>query len=139
MLIKYHVIYLLTTDDFHTRSWHRHIWYFIHHKIIYLIMRNTCNIGHLIYICLHSVKRRMRYNPGKILTHGCKLYMWAWSPFTCNLILVLILRFTLCRHMYIRWPILYVLCTIKYIILWCMKYQMWRRQLRVWKSSVVSK
>ena len=44
-------------------------------------IRNTCNICHIIYIYIHtyiyiyvySAKRMMRYNPGKIVIHGCKL------------------------------------------------------------------
>ena len=40
------------------------------------------------YIHLHGAKRRMRYSPGKIVTHGCKLYIEAWSPYTYDLIFV---------------------------------------------------
>ena len=40
---------------------------------------------------------------------------------------------------YITWHILYVLRINKYIILWCVKYQMWHYQLHVLTSSVVIK
>ena len=40
---------------------------------------------------------------------------------------------------YITWHILHVLCINKCIILWRVKYQMWRCQLRVLTSSVLIK
>ena len=39
-------------------------------------------------------------------------------------------------YIYIIWHILHVLRIKKYLILWHVKYQMWRCQLRVWTSSV---
>ena len=30
-----------------------------------------------LYIYLHSAKRMMKYNPGKIAIHGCKLHVKA--------------------------------------------------------------
>ena len=45
---------LFSTDDIHTRSWYRHIWYFTRHKIIYLFIRNTCNICQVIYIYIST-------------------------------------------------------------------------------------
>ena len=31
----------------------------------------------MLYLCLHSTERRMRYSPGKIVIHGCKLHVEA--------------------------------------------------------------
>ena len=79
---KYHANYFININDFHTCSWHRHIWYFsTQHKIIHLFICNTCNKCQVIYthiyifINLHSAKRRTRYDPEKIVTHGYKLHV----------------------------------------------------------------
>ena len=36
----------------------------------------------MLYIHLHSAKHRMRYDPEKIVTHGCKSHVLARSLFT---------------------------------------------------------
>ena len=66
--------HLITTDDVHTRKWHCHIWYFTHYKIIYLLYVTHVTYV-MLYIYLHSSKRRMRYDTGKIIAHGCKLHV----------------------------------------------------------------
>ena len=82
-----------------------------------------------------------------VLNNNIKLYVKGDQAYTCNLQpwitifpgLYFILRFALRRYIYITWHILHLLCINKYFILWCVKYQMWRGQLRVWMSSVVIK
>ena len=78
------------------------------------------------------------------LTTINKLYVKGDQAYTCNLQpwitifsrLYFIMRFALCRHI-LTWHILHVLRINKYIILWRVKYQMWRCQLRVLTSSVL--
>ena len=43
-------------------------------KKIYLFIFNTCNIRQ-VYLCRHSAKRMMKYDPGKIEIHGYKLHV----------------------------------------------------------------
>ena len=83
-LIKYHANYFITTDDVHICSWHCHIWYHTWHKITYLFTRISCNICQVTKY-LDSAKRMMKYDPEKIVAHGCKLHMYVSSPFIYNL------------------------------------------------------
>ena len=45
-----------------------------YHKTIYLFIHDTCNISQATKF-LHSAKRRMRYNPEKIIARNCKLHV----------------------------------------------------------------
>ena len=79
---------LICTDDVYPRNWHCHIWELKRHKINYLLLCITCDICQAP-TNLYSTKLRLKYNPEKIITHGCKLHMEVWSPFVNDLSLFL--------------------------------------------------
>ena len=80
-----------------------------------------------------------------ILANKIKSHVKGDQAYTCNLQpwitifpgLYLFMRIALCRYINIPWHIWHGLHINKYIILWCVKYRMWRCQLRVWMSSVL--
>ena len=75
-LIKQYDIYLIPTNDVSyvvdiVTSESSHITY----KNTSLYVVQIIHVKYTIY--LHSLKRRMRYNPEKVGTHGCKLHVEA--------------------------------------------------------------
>ena len=57
-----HVIDIVTSDISHVTK--QYIYLYVIH-VIYV----------MLYIYVHSAKRRMRCDPEKTVIHGCKLYM----------------------------------------------------------------
>ena len=57
-----HIVDILTSDNSHVTKFYIYL-YVIH--VIYV----------MLYVYLHSAKRRMRYDPEMIVTHGFKLHV----------------------------------------------------------------
>ena len=61
-----HAADIVTSDISHVTK--LYIYFYIYLFVIHVICDK-------LFLYLHSVKRRMRYNPEKIVTHGYELHM----------------------------------------------------------------
>ena len=59
-----HEVDIVTSDISHVTKYHN-----------YLCVIHVICVKLYIYIYLHSAKHRMRHNPGKIVTNGCKVHV----------------------------------------------------------------